>query len=180
MHFGQREVTMRMRLVSVFLVLAALTATASAKELKIAYIHSQKILSDFQEYSEAQRTLDDEQKKWVDQAKKMEEEITRLEGDLESQNLLLSDEKKAERQKLIQDKFMEYQRFQQEVWGETGKLYQRNKELTQPIVDKVNAVITQLGKDGGYDFIFDAAVGNIVYARDEFDITQTVLDDLNK
>jgi outer membrane protein len=93
---------------------------------------------------------------------------------------MLSEQKKKDMEMDIQTKYMEYQRFQQEIWGDQGKLYQRNKELTGPIIDKVNVVITKLGKDGNYDVIFDASVGNIVYAKPDFDITQMVLDDLNK
>lgn len=171
---------MRIRFVAFLFVALSLAVAASAKDLKIGYIHSQRILAEFQESIEAQRTLDDEQTEWLQEAKKMEEEITALEEELENQSLLLSDEKKAERLQEIQEKYMEYQRFQQEIWGETGKLYQRNKELTQPIIDKVNAVIEKIGKDGDYDVIFDAAVGNIVYARDDYDLTDLVLEDLNE
>ena len=165
---------------AIFLLTAGFARIAAARELKIGYIHSQKILAEFQESIEAQRTLDEEQRKWVEEAQKKESAIKALEDEVENQSLLLSEEKKAEKLAEIQTKYMDYQRFQQEIWGETGKLYQRNKELTQPIIDKVNTVITKLGKDGDYDVVFDAAVGNIVYAKDEFDMTQLVLDDLNK
>lgn len=170
---------MYIRLLFVVIVTLSLSAAAFAKDLKIGYIHSQRILAEFQESKEAQRTLDDEQKTWMEEAKKMENEITRLEDELENQSLLLSEEKKAERLQLIQTKYLEYQRFQQEIWGENGKLYQRNKELTQPIIDKVNTIIQKIGEEGEYDVIFDAAVGNIVYAKDEFDLTDLVLEDLN-
>lgn len=153
---------------------------AEARELKIGYINSQKILAEYQEFVTAQRTLDEERQKWIEEARKKEQELERMEDELENQSLLLSEEKKAEKLQDIQTKYMEYQRFQQEIWGETGKLYQRNKELTQPIVDKVNAIITKIGKDNDYDLIFDAAVGNIVYAKDDYDITEVVLDNLNK
>jgi outer membrane protein len=153
---------------------------ADAREIKIGYINSQKILAEYQESVAAQRTLDEEQQKWVEEARKKEQELKRLEDELENQSLLLSEEKKAEKLQDIQTKYMEYQRFQQEIWGETGKLYQRNKELTQPIVDKVNAIITKIGKDNDYDLIFDAAVGNIVYAKDDYDVTELVLENLNK
>jgi outer membrane protein len=166
--------------VAALLLIAGFARGSAARELKIGYIHSQKILADFQESIEAQKTLDEEQRKWVEEAQKKEQAIKALEDELENQSLLLSEEKKAEKLTEIQTKYLEFQRFQQEIWGETGKLYQRNKELTQPIIDKVNTVISKLGKEGDYDVIFDAAVGNIVYAKDEFDMTQLVLDDLNK
>lgn len=168
------------RFATVAIVVLAMATSVLAKELKIGYIHSQRILAEFQESTEAQRTLDEEQKEWIAQAKKMEDEITALETELDNQSLLLSEEKKAERLKEIQEKYMEYQRFQQEIWGEQGKLYQRNKELTQPIIDKVNKIIQKIGADMDYDVIFDAAVGNIVYAKDDYDLTDMVLEDLSK
>lgn len=163
----------------ILIALFVMTGSAFTKELKIGYIHSQRILSEFQESVEAQRTLDEEQKQWVDEAKQMELEITALEEEFENQSLLVSEEKKAERMQEIQAKYLEYQRFQQEIWGETGKLYQRNQELTKPLIDKVNAVIQKLGEAEDYDIIFDAAVGNIVYAKDDYDMTDLVLEDLN-
>ena len=163
----------------ILIALFVMTGSGFTKELKIGYIHSQRILSEFQESIEAQRTLDEEQREWVDKAKNMEQEIAAMEEEYENQSLLVSEEKKAERLKEIQAKYLEYQRFQQEIWGETGKLYQRNQELTKPLIDKVNAVIQKLGEEGDYDIIFDAAVGNIVYAKDDYDMTDLVLDDLN-
>jgi|WetSurMetagenome_2_1015567.scaffolds.fasta_scaffold824005_1 outer membrane protein len=171
---------MRFKTIIVLVTGLAITLPAFAKELKIGYVHSQRIMAEFQESIEAQRTLDDEQKKYMDQAKKMEDEISKMEDDLKNQSLLLSEEKKTEKMQKIQEKYLTYQKFQQEIWGEQGKLYQRNKELTQPILDKVNTLIQKLGKDNGYDFIFDAAVGNLVYAKDDYDMTQQLLDELNK
>ncbi len=170
---------MLIRQITFVLIGISLSATVFAKDLKIGYIHSQRILAEFQESIEAQRTLDNEQREWLEEAEKMEAEIAGLEEELENQSLLLSDEKKSERLQEIQMKYLEYQRFQQEIWGETGKLYQRNQELTQPIIDKVNTIIQKIGQDGDYDVIFDAAVGNIVYAKDDFDLTDIVLEDLN-
>ncbi len=169
---------MKRALIACMVLIAA--SAVSAKDFKVGYINSQRILEEFQESQEAQRTLDEEQNQWLAEAKKMEDEIKAMEDELESQSLLISEEKKAEKLQEIQKKYMEYQQFQQEIWGENGKLYQRNKELTQPIIDKVNAVIRKIGEEGDYDIIFDATMGNIVYAKDEYDLTEIVLDDLNK
>ena len=171
---------MWMRLSALLFSILLIAGVTGAKDLKIGYIHSQRILSEFQESAEAQRTLDDEQREWLNEARQMEEEIVALEEELKNQSLLTSEEKKAERLQAIQEKYLAYQRFQEEIWGDNGKLYQRNQELTQPIIDKVNAVIQKIGEDGEYDFIFDAAVGNLVYAKDDYDLTELVLEDLNE
>ncbi|TKJ39809.1 hypothetical protein CEE37_11065 [candidate division LCP-89 bacterium B3_LCP] len=170
---------MQTRLIFVTLALLIFSTSAFAKDLKVGYINSQQIMVESQEYIEAQRTLDEEQREWYEEAKKMEDEITLLDEEYKNQSLLTSEEKKAERLQEVEKKYMEYQQFQQEIWGETGKLYQRNQELTKPIIDKVNAIIQKIGEESEYDIIFDAALGNIVYARDELDLTKLVLEELN-
>ena len=54
-----------------------------------------------------------------------------------------------------------------------------NAELTQPIIEKMNLVLNELGENEGYDIIFDVAPGGIVYADEGFDLTDRVLDGLN-
>ncbi len=171
---------MQVRNFTIIIAILAVATVTVAKDLKIGYAHSQRILAEFQESTEAQQTLDDEQREWLDQARQMEEEIVALEEEMKNQSLLTSEEKKAERIKLIEGKYVEYQRFQNEIWGESGKLYQRNQELTQPLIDKIDAVIHKIGEDEGYDFIFDAALGNLVYAKDDYDLTDQILEDLNE
>ena len=171
---------MQIRYITVIIAMLAVSTVTVAKDLKIGYVHSQRILAEFQESTEAQQTLDDEQREWLDQARQMEEDIVAMEEEMKNQSLLTSEEKKAERIKLIEEKYIEYQRFQKEIWGETGKLFQRNQELTQPLIDKIDAVIHKIGEDEAYDFIFDAALGNMVYAKDDYDLTDRILEDLNE
>jgi outer membrane protein len=80
----------------------------------------------------------------------------------------------------LQALYLKFQQFQQEVWGQNGKLFQRNLELTRPVVEKINAAIAEIGDEENYDFIFDASQGNVVHAKEEFDLTDRVLEVLRK
>jgi outer membrane protein len=151
-----------------------------ARELRIGYIDSERILSEFEESKEAQKKLAEENKEWETQAGSMKQQIADMEDDLNKQSLLLSDEKKTEKKQELQGLYLKFQQFQQEIWGQEGKLYQRNLELTRPVVEKVNTAITKVGDEDGYDFIFDASQGNVVHAKAEFDLTDRVLELLKK
>ena len=59
-----------------------------------------------------------------------------------------------------------------EVFWKLGKI----DEAIQ-IIDKA---ITNVGQRLGYDYIFDAASGGIVYALDAHNLTEDVLDELRK
>ena len=50
--------------------------------------------------------------------------------------------------------------------------------MLQPVCDEINQVIHQIGDDEGYDFIFDAVSGNILHAKEKYDITDKVLEKL--
>ena len=47
------------------------------------------------------------------------------------------------------------------------------------ILKIIDQAISSLGQEKGYDYIFDAASGGIVYALDDHNLTQDVLDKLN-
>jgi len=53
-------------------------------------------------------------------------------------------------------------------------------EFSRPIIEKINALISRIGEEEGYDFIFDASSGSLVHALPKYDITQQVIEELNK
>jgi outer membrane protein len=166
-----------------FIILAVLPGTLSplwARDLKIGYIDSERILSEFADSKEAQDKLAEENREWETQAGSMRQQIQDMEAELDQQSLLLSEEKKAEKYEELQALYLRFQQFQQEIWGQNGRLFQRNLELTRPVVEKINAAIAEIGDEENYDFIFDASQGNVVHAKEEYDLTDRVLEVLQK
>lgn len=154
------------------------TVLVQAQEAKIGYIDTVNIFAEFRETIEAEEVYKKELEVWKRDAGEMEAEIAQLREELQSQSLMLSEEKLAEKKLVLEQKFKEYQQFMNDVFGEDGQAERRNKELTAPIVEKINAVIAQLAEEQGYTIIFDAAQGNIVYAKKALDLTEQVLERL--
>ena len=152
----------------------------TAKELKIAYIESERILAQYQDFTDAKRILENEEKQYSQQAREMENDIKALEDEIESQGLVWSDDKKLEKQQEYQTIYLQYQQYIQDIWGPEGKLYQRNMELSKPIIDKINLIINKIGEEEDYDFIFDANTGSIIHAKDEYDLTDRIIEELSK
>jgi outer membrane protein len=151
-----------------------------AQDVKIGYIDSIKIFADYRETQEAERLYRQEVEQWTAQKQRMEQEIVKLRDELQAQSLMLSDEKKAEKKLELDRKMSEYQQFMDETFGDEGLAAKRNKELTQPIVEKINKILEDLGKEQGYTIIFDVANANIVYADKTLDLTDVVLAKLNE
>ena len=164
-----------------FLVLASLSATpASAADMKIGYIDSARIFAEYKGTEDAQKAFDDEVEGWEKQAEAMKVEMDSLAGAYQAQSLMLSDARKAEKEQEILQKKTAYETFVQSIWGPQGKLAEKNSELDQPIIEKINVVLQQIGGEDGFTIVFDASLGGIVYAAEGIDLTDQVLVELNK
>jgi len=155
--------------------------TAKA-QLKIGYINSNKILESYKEAIDVRKQLQDINAQWEKEARDKQKEIKDLNDQLESQSLLLSEERKTEKTQEIQTKYAQYQQFLQEKWNpQNGESVKKEAELLQPVYEKINKTIKKIGEAEGYSFIFDVVQGNILYAADDQpDLTQKLLDELNK
>ena len=67
-----------------------------------------------------------------------------------------------------------------EVFWAEGELYKMQNELMAPILRTIDQALDKVGKEKGYDYIFDASSGGIVYALDANNLTQDILDELKK
>jgi len=168
-------------IIAVALTMAVcVVGVASAQDIKLGYIDSQRIFLEYKETQEAERLYKQEVDQWKAEAAAMEQEIVKLQDELRAQSLMLSEEKQREKKLDYDKKLEDYQRFMADVFGEEGRAARRNKELTQPIVDKINKILEQMAEADGYTIVFDIANANIVYADKAFDLTEQVLAELNK
>lgn len=162
---------------ALFTLVCLSVSSVFAKELKIGYIVSEAIREEYPEFQAAQKQLDEEKAEWEQQYQDKAKEIMDMQQDLKDKEFVYSEARKQEIQAQIDQKRQSLFQFEQEL---TDRLMQRNAELSGPINAKINEILNRIGDDEGYDFIFDANQGNIVYARDEYDLTERLLDELKK
>jgi len=151
-----------------------------AEEIKLGYIDTVKIFAQFKETVDAEAVYKKEVDAWKKKASDMEADLAKMREELQSQSLMLSEEKQAEKKLQFDQKMKDYNQFMSDVFGDNGQAAKRNKELTQPIVEKINAVIAKIAEADGYTIVFDAAQGNIVYAKKALDLTDRVMQELEK
>jgi Skp family chaperone for outer membrane proteins len=148
-------------------------------QTKIRYIDSQKVLENYPEWTTVQKKLDDMKAQYEKEFNQKQQAGQQLLEEVQSQSLLLSPEKKAEKEAQLQQLQVELERFYYEKLGPQGELFRKQQEMTQPIIDKINTVIKRIGDQEGYDFILDTASG-LLYAKPDLDITDRVLEELSK
>jgi outer membrane protein len=156
-----------------------LLSAGAAGADKIAYIDSERIRNEYDGARDIQSQLEASVVDWRNQAREMEGEIDGMIGEYQSQKLLLSEEAVREKELAIQEKQFALEQFLNEVWGVGGLAVQREAELWQPVIERINAILRQVGSEGEYAMIFDAATTGVVYAAPGIDLTQEVIDQLN-
>jgi outer membrane protein len=159
--------------------LSLLVSAGIAAADTIAYIDSERIRNEYEGARDIQSQLEASVADWRTQAREMEVEIDAMITEYQSQKLLLSDEAVLEKETAIQEKQFALEQFLNEVWGVGGRAVQREAELWQPVIERINAILRQIGAEGDYTMIFDAASTGIVYAAPGIDLTQEVIDELN-
>lgn len=155
-------------------------AAAVSAEMKFGYINSEEIFSKYEGTKDAQEKFNKEVAKWEQEASERQKNMKELKDQLEKQSLLLSAERKKELEEKLKNKMVEYQEFLQTKFGQEGEAYQKNSALTKPIIEKINVIIDKIAKEERYDFIFDTRGGGVVYAKSAYNLTDRVLNLLNK
>lgn len=161
------------------LVVASVVLSGSllAQELKIGYVDVERILDNIPGKEEVRKILEEESGAWRAQAEEKMAELQKLREDYESQKLILSPEKKKAKEDEIAIKEEEFNK----LWLELqDKAQKRNAELTQPILDKAEKAINAVAERENYSVIFDSSVAAIVYGIAELDITDSVIEEINR
>ena len=171
---------MPLRWILVPLALALFAAPASAQNVRIGFIDSQRIFNEYRAAQEAQDRFSREIQSWRTEADDRRKQVEDLRNELKDQDPLLSESKRLEMESGLQKAVSDYDRFVQDFWGPNGKVQRLNDEITREVIGKVRDAVELLANREGYDLVLDAADGNVIFGVKSLDLTQRVLDDLNK
>ena len=167
---------MKKLLVAVAAAALALPMFAQTTPARVAVIDVQKVLTQSTAGKAAYEKLKKMQDDKMQQAKAMDEELKKLDADIATKRLSLSEDKLTEMQKSLADKRINMQRYAQDAEREIGEA--RDREL-MALEGKIKPVIDALGKEMGLAAIFNKFESGLVYASDAIDITDTVIQRFN-
>jgi len=173
---------MRRAVLSLLIWGLVLPVGSALAELKLGYIDSEVLKERLPEFKTAQRKLDQLRQEWEREANDRQVKLIKLEEDFRKQELLMSQARKAELRAEFEEKVRQLQEFTQQKFGPEGELMKKNIELSSPIFEKINTVLQTIGKEEGYDFIFDVAApgSGVVYAPEKYDVTEKLLKRLQE
>jgi outer membrane protein len=162
----------------VLLMVAGIGSSAMAQIGKFGYVDSDRIFAEYKDWAKAQEEFNTEYKAWDDEAKQMQKDLEDMQAEYDKQKLILSEEKKKEREAAIKAKQSALDAFTKEVFGPEGSAERKNATLVKPLLEKINNAIERVATEENYDFIFNSA--GLAYAKKDYDITDKILQILEE
>ncbi|MCH8566645.1 MAG: OmpH family outer membrane protein [Balneolales bacterium] len=169
-------------IVAQFFLLALLIGFPSllnAQNQRVGYIDSDFILSKIPEYEDVEKRLRELAQKWREEITEMEGEIETLRQEFEAREILFTPEVRRERQQEIDNKLRERERFINSRFGPDGEYFRQQQELLRPLHQQIDEAMKKIAERDGYDFVFDRS-GDYVffYTRRQWNLSVDVLLEL--
>lgn len=166
-------------MIRTILTLIVLLPSTLAFSQKWGYVDTDYILRKIPEYKKAQDEINTLSLGWQQEIQNMEREIKDMYSKLNAEEVLLTDDMKAERMAEIKKKEVALKEYNKKVFGFEGLLFLKKKELIQPIQDKVFAAVEKVAKENRLQLVFDKS-GSLVliYTDPVQDYTDYVLEEL--
>lgn len=162
----------RTGLLAVVATAGLLAGAASAQELKIGYVNSERVLREATPAKAAQTKLESEfgrrEKDLAEQGNRLKAAADKLEKDAPT----LSESERSRRQRELVEQDRDLQRKRREFQED---LNQRKNEELAAVVERANRVIKQIFDQEKYDLILQ----EVVFAGPRVDITDKVIKALN-
>jgi len=156
------------------LLLSCASIAATAQDMKIGYVNSERVLREAEPAKRAQAKLEAEfgkrEKDLNDQSTALRAQADKLDKDSPT----LSEAEKTRRQRELVELDRDLQRKHREFQED---LAQRKNEELSAVADRANKVIKQIGDAEHFDIILQDQL--VIYVSSRVDITKKVIDALN-
>ena len=153
---------------------------SSMQAQRIAVVDVNEILENLPAYKQAQAELDKTSARWRQEISQEYDKIKSLYNRYQAEQVLLSDEARKQKEEEIVAAEQKVRELQKQKFGPEGQLFEKRRELVQPIQEKVYTAIEDYANDRGYDFVFDkASASGLIFNKAEYDKTEDILKKLN-
>jgi len=155
-----------MKFLKVLVVIAAFAfvGKAQAQDLKFGHVNIQQMVAELPDKVAADKELQAEATKLQEQLQVMQQDLQTKYNDYMAQRDTLPDLIRATKEKEIQDYEQRMQQYSQMAQQSLG---QKEQQLLQPIIMKVQKAIDEVGQEQGLIYIFDISTQVVVYHSDK-------------
>lgn len=162
-----------------FVLLCSVCLTIPARAQKFGYVDSEFILGKMPEYQKALSEIDKFADKWSKDIQDKYLEIEKLQKAYQAEEILLTEDMKRERQRVLIDKEREAREYNNKVFGYQGLLFEKKKELMKAPMELISRAIEKIAVQKKLEFVFDKASDFVMlYTNPRHDYTDYVMEEL--
>ncbi len=148
-----------------------------AVEHKTAYVDTQKLMKEYEETKDIEskyKIKSEEMGKELEaDVAKFQKEAQGFQANAQAKGMAWAQQKGAELQRREQELSYKQQTMMQTLQMESG-------QEMDSVVKKIKTHIKDYGKKNGFDYIYGTEdASTVLYAKEQYDITETVIKDLN-
>jgi outer membrane protein len=144
---------------------------------QIVYVDSAKLMNGYKGMQDARKAYQQKAGAWKANIDTLASEVQRQIFTYEKESPKMSPKERQLSQELIRTKQKQFTDYQQAM---NSQAQQEDSKMTGDVITQVNAYLKKYGEAKGYKVILAATeYGNIAYADEGLDITDTVLEGLN-
>lgn len=144
---------------------------------KIVYVDSGKLMAGYKGMVEARKEYDKKRSVWQANIDTLTNDVQNAIKKYSKDLALGTDKEKQLSKELIQSKQKGLMDYQNAIKQNAS---QEEDRLNQEVFSTVNAFLMRYGKKNGYKMILIASNGNIAYADPSMEITDKIVEELNK
>ena len=157
--------------------LLLMSVSAMAADAKVGYVDVQKAIQATAAGKKAKDQLDVEFKKRKEVLDKKKADIEKMGQDLEKKKSVLSEEVLGKKQMELQEEMM---KFQKNVAENQLEIQKKEKDLVDPIIEKMKKVIEKVAEGKGFSLVIERNAQNVLFAQKDTDLTTDVVTAFEK
>lgn len=162
---------------TLFVLVTILSTTVFAAEFKVGVVDMQKAIQTSSAGKKAKKEVEGDFEKKKKELKKKEDDLKKRVEEFEKKQAVLSDKVRQEQQADLQKDMMQ---FREEVGKSQVTIQQRERELTKPILEKLQKIILEIAKEKDFSMVLEKAEQSVMFAKTELDITDEVIKRADK
>jgi len=171
-----RQSVVRVAAVAATVLLSA-GSTAWAAEVKIGYVDMQKAIQETSAGKKAKKELEKEFNAKKADLQKKEADLKKMDDDLKKKAVALSEDVRNKKAQELQGEMIKFQR---EVGESQLNIQKKERDLTAPILDKLQGSLDKIAKEGGYTVILEKNEQSVLWAQKDIDLTDALVKEFEK
>ena len=152
--------------------------TVSIAEVNVGWIELSTVVTQLDDFRQAQAELEDQSRKWQTEIQDMEVKLDSMLQAYQKNQILMNDERRQQTEMEITQYQQSIQTFYMQKMGPEGELARLNAQKMNPIIQKVYAAVDKVAFQENYDYVMDSEQAGLIYKKEENNLNALVLKQL--